>query len=474
MQKSTLFRLLNSLTEAEFSDLGKYVRSPIYNNSGRCIELLALIEKEYPNLESFRLHKEVVLKKLFPSKKYDNTGLRNLMSQLKNLVEGFLIFVEENTPENAVYRQHLLLQAFLKKNLSKDFERIYHKTEQHFKKKKLGDLADDYERFLLLTDAHKFKVSFPKSKIALSIQEVVQALDSHYLQHKLKYASLARQRNQLIPTELLPTEAILKSMKSAVHLPDSILIYQAILKLYDNTEPTEFGILKKILFTETEALPKTDLLNIFAFAINFCIRQWQQGHAHYLDDTLELYEKMLTQKLLHNGQYIPLGHFKNIVILGVRGHKMDWTAEFIERYTPELPPKYRSAMHDFALGLCFFYKKEYHTALQYLLQSEMQEDLYPIDQRTLLFKIYYELNEVLALYDFVPTFQKFLKTTSKMPKGYDRKAYLQFLRFGKKLFKIKQVKRRDRQKLEGVKASIQTASPLADKAWLLEKLAVLY
>ena len=71
MQKTQLLQLIGTLNETEFKQLVDYVGSPIYNNSEKCMRLLKIIEREYPDLQSFKLTKEIVFVQIFGKKKYD-------------------------------------------------------------------------------------------------------------------------------------------------------------------------------------------------------------------------------------------------------------------------------------------------------------------------------------------------------------------------------------------------------------------
>ena len=57
MQKTQLLQLIGTLNETEFQQLFDYVSSPIYNKSEKCMQLLKIIEREYPDLQSFKLTK---------------------------------------------------------------------------------------------------------------------------------------------------------------------------------------------------------------------------------------------------------------------------------------------------------------------------------------------------------------------------------------------------------------------------------
>ena len=91
MYNSTLFQLIKTLSDKEFKQLGLFMRAHLHNNSQMCLKLFSIIEKAYPHLDAPILAKEVINKKIFPKvDNYDSSSLRNLMTQLKELVEEFL------------------------------------------------------------------------------------------------------------------------------------------------------------------------------------------------------------------------------------------------------------------------------------------------------------------------------------------------------------------------------------------------
>lgn len=94
MHASKLFTLLRGLRPEEIHWFQKFLKSPFYNNAGAnafTIRLFELIKKYLPELDSSKLKKEKVFKKLFPNEKFNVQKLRKVMFELANLTEEFFI-----------------------------------------------------------------------------------------------------------------------------------------------------------------------------------------------------------------------------------------------------------------------------------------------------------------------------------------------------------------------------------------------
>ncbi|HNI45595.1 MAG TPA: hypothetical protein PK230_12915, partial [Chitinophagales bacterium] len=175
MYNSSLFQIIRTLSTDEFERLGDFLRSPLHNNSQMCLKLYELIAKTYPRLDAPVLSKESTMLKMFKGKTdSEASSLRNLMSQLKGLVEQFLCYNEFMSQEETHYRQYLLLRSLNQRELGKQYEQIYKYERQTLDKIQLKN--EDYFRTRYLTEQLDYRVRISqqsKGQITEKLREVL-------------------------------------------------------------------------------------------------------------------------------------------------------------------------------------------------------------------------------------------------------------------------------------------------------------
>lgn len=476
MYSSTLLQLIKALNDKEFKQLGLFMRSQLHNNSQMCLKLFSIIEKAYPHLDAPTLSKEAISRKMFPQNtNYDSSSLRNLMTQLKELVEEFLTYLEFKSQEEEHYRKFLLLRAYFNRDLSKQFEQSYRKERSLLEKIALKNSDYFHHRYLIEQLDYRFKIGQGnKTNMGSKLQEVIFHLDTFYLLNKLKYNATSKLNQLNITQQQINADELRHIIQSdKMHEYPSLHLYYYISLLFTENENHEayFQQFKELLFkySDSHSLSPDDVANMYSFATVYCTRQWKKGFMSYLDDILELYEKMLDKKLMHNNNYITLVHFKNLVIVGLRAKRYDWVDKFIEENINEVAPNHREAMHYFARALWHFYQHQYNEALEVFRHYDMLDTLYPLDRRTFLLRIYYETNATIVFYDFMQSFERFVRETNKLRNQQNRRSYLNFISLARQLFNAKVNPDTSKEQVTRIKQKIEQTSPISDKQWLLEK-----
>ena len=91
-----------------------------------------------------------------------------------------------------------------------------------------------------------------------------------------------------------------------------------------------------------------------------------------------------------------------------------------------------------------------------------------LNAKTILLKVYYELDEIKVLESLLESMRAYLQR--KKVVGIQKALYKNMLKYTKKLLKVNPYSRAQKDKL---KAEIEAAKPLTEKAWLLKQLAEL-
>ncbi|MGB1205897.1 MAG: hypothetical protein ACPG5B_09635 [Chitinophagales bacterium] len=468
MKSRKYIQLLFFLDKKERKQFRLYLESPFFNKRKSILQLFDFIEKYSPTYENKKLTKEKAFLFIFPEKKYREQTFKNLMSELTRMLEDFL--VQQEFAKRKKEHDYFLLDALYKKSADKFFSQ---KIESLQAANTDFQNAAFYEhQYTLDKFAYGFQVA-RKSRLAhTNLQNLIKNLDCFYLADKLKYYCVILNRQSIVSDKIdvfLPKEILQYVEKGNFEdIPAVILYYRLLLLLISEKEEEEkqYWNLKKTLEKFENALPLSELQQLYTAVFNYCNKKLKQGKTHFLQEIFDWYRVMLRKgSLITNGQITPYIHFRNIAMAGLRLGQLEWTAQFIEDYESYIAKEFRQNMVLYCRAALFFYKKDYATSLEYLAQFELKDFFYYIEHKLLLIKVYFELGEDEALENLLHSFRIYLHRTSNLA-THLKQSYHNFTRLTEKLYKAQFTPNFNAQQLHD---EIVETSPLTDKEWLLEK-----
>src|SRR5260221_13535859 len=141
MIKSKAIDIISSLDRGEFKEFGKFIRSPYFNENKRLVDLYNLLKTHYPDFSKRSFTKEILYKKLFGSKAYNDGTMRKLLSQFQGAAEEYITYsgIENTGP---FQKKLALLHSFDEKKLDKLFSINFKELNVIYKKP--ANLDDDY------------------------------------------------------------------------------------------------------------------------------------------------------------------------------------------------------------------------------------------------------------------------------------------------------------------------------------------
>jgi hypothetical protein len=243
------------------------------------------------------------------------------------------------------------------------------------------------------------------------------------------------------------------------------IYYNVILTLIEPEEEAHFIRLKELLFTHTALLQINTQKEVFAFALNYCIRKINKGRAEYQAEIFKLYKDALLRDLLLQDGILTPWDFKNIVTIGLRNKDFKWTNSFIEDYIHKLPKKEQDNAYTFNRARYFFATAKYGKVLELLQDVEYSDIFYLLDSKITLMKTYYELGEYQPLLSLKESFRILLRR-KKLISEQNQVNYGNFARFAMKLYRA-DVK--NKTQMAALKKVIESTTNVADKAWIMEK-----
>ena len=102
--------------------------------------------------------------------------------------------------------------------------------------------------------------------------------------------------------------------------------------------------------------------------------------------------------------------------------------------------------------------------MRLLIQADYDDMLMTLSAKTMLLKMYYELDEIDALESLLSSMTTFIHRKKII--GYHKNLYGNTIRFTKKLIKVNPFNKKEKEKL---KKEIMAAKPLPERGWLLEQ-----
>lgn len=133
MRKTNLINILSNFTPNEMKEMGDFLTSPYFNKNKKVIELFSLLKDLYPDFNTPKSDKEIVYKKLYPGKEYNDGIMRLMIHSLNILCEDFISI--SKFQRSFYLKDRFLLEYYvLDKKAPKLFERKYNSIKKKIQK----------------------------------------------------------------------------------------------------------------------------------------------------------------------------------------------------------------------------------------------------------------------------------------------------------------------------------------------------
>lgn len=460
--------ILRTFSQQEIRQFDEFLKSPFFNKNQTIVQLYEIIKPFYPNFDAPALERTQLFKLVFGDENFEEQKLRYLMTDLTKQLEEYLCYKAISNEE--MFKLHLLLYTYRLRKLERPFFNTVKLAEKMLDDWPRRDVSHAFYEFLIEEDKYKW-ASDQKEHLAKSnLQKVVDDLDKYYILNKMRYsAEIINNKNVVaINYKLFLYEEIMNHLRinPLDDVPAVKVYYTVILTLIEPDNKIHYKALLQLLDEHKNIFSKEELWDMYVFAKNFCIRKINQGYTEYIKELYELYKIMLHSKIIFKDNMLSQFDYKNIVYLGLRVGDMDWVKNFILKYNEYLDPKTKINAYTYNLASYHYFIKNYDEALTLLRSVEFTDIYYHLDSKSLLLKIYYELNETEAFFSLVEAFRVYIKRNALIPTG-QKDTYYNMIKFVSKLFKWKLNPKNNLAQLE---QEIENTKPLADINWIRKKL----
>jgi hypothetical protein len=477
MRDSKLIKALRGLDAWELRHLDDFVHSPFFNKHERLTALYDLLIAHAPDYASDLLQRQAIFPRLFEGEVYEEQKWKDLLSHAMKLLRNFL--AHYRLRQQNFYLQIAALDEMRERGWDSEFTKHHLLLEQGLDKRQ-EKLQERYLKRLQLQEAF---ISYQTAKAGRTIEDTIQVasdlLDHHFILSKLKYGvEMANRQNvvaQKFETGLLQAVlAYLQGHPETLAAHPAIEIYLLIYRCLTEAEATlTFEQLRAAMQTHVPALPLPETREIYAYAINFCIRQVNKGAESYLHILLTLYQNALSDGALFSDGWLFQWDYKNIVSAGLKARNFAWCEDFIQTYKDKLEPSTRENAYTYNLASLYFEQGDLRRALRLLQHVEFSDVFYQLGSKVMLLKTFYELNDHEALLSTCDAFKIYLKRNKTLSQSHYTVNF-NLVGFTRRLAALRQkaslMPSQDFQaKREALRAEISTAA-VAQLPWLLAQL----
>lgn len=467
MHKSKLLDVFYALPKNQQRALRKFLQSPYHNHRQDVIALYDHLMRCGDDQRD-ALRKESAFAAVYPNETYQAEQMDYVMSFLLKLIEEFLIF--EHFRQDRLAGQLALVQEYRKMGIEKHFQQsLRHAKAAHAQ---LPFRDPDFLEKAAKIELEEYAFSAKQVRSApRNLQQLSDTFDQYYLAQRLQYACLLLAHQSVYKTQYDrgTSEAAMEYVEARPQLLETpaIALYYYYLKAIQNKQEIHyFKQFKLCLLNNTKLLPIQEIYNLYIFAINYCVQQFNTGNDQLLPEVFELYKSGLEHSiLLENGKLSQFA-FKNITDIALRLNETAWAEQFVAQYRSLLDEKHREGYASYALSKLYYQQKRYREAMLYLQQLDYDDLFLTLSGKVTLLKIYYELGEWDALDALLASFQVFIHRKKQLPQTR-RDNYKNIIRFIRKMVHLNPFDASEKQALiEEIRATTQ----LTERDWLLLQL----
>lgn len=469
VENNPLISLYRALDKSDIRRLGKWLDSPIHNQRDDVQALHAYLIGSDRLYKTSALTKTRVWKKIFPQEAFDDARLRQTFHWALKAVEAFLAYTQ--WCKDPINQRLELVKELQQRNLAgpagrnltksrKLLESVELKDEHHLRQQYQLELQQDEHRTYYQLNEH------PR------FQEIADTLDLTYLIEKLKASWNMLFHQQVYKTEFkinFLTEVVgyVQQLDLEKH-PVLAIHYYGYLGLVDDDESGKtISRLRDAVARHGKLLNEKDLRYVILMAINICITKMNQGKEPYIREAFEWYRLGLEEDSITENGLLTRATYLNIVANAIKLKEYDWAEEFINNYTYQLEEDIRDNTERFARARLGYEQKDYALAMPLLVQVDFKHPVYNLLAKTLLLKIYFELDEFDLLESQVDAMLTYVRR--KTLSDLHRNNFNNIARLTRQLSRLGP----NRKKKELLREKIQDTSPLSEKKWLAEQLELI-
>lgn len=445
------FVILSRLSKEEMGRFKEYAGSSFFNKRTDIIKLVNYLEKVYPVFNEETVSGERIYKAVFGSRLFNPQVVRNLISRLQGLLEGFLMQLgfekDSYLRTNALAYELRRKESFIlsEKRLDRSME-MTNETEAYSPKY----LKVNYDYLEIKNDIFTGTHFTYKTKIE-NLQLRSSYLTSFFVLALLRIANENAAFKYVYPGEntadspidffrYFDIEKFLQQVKvkQPRHYPIIAIFYHGLQSKINDPEGTHREKLKELAFENFEGLRKVDRIECWAMLFaayvfsDQCPVQNPSKKVHEIDKFFidrEIYFEDENGFMMENS-------YHNIAIQAISAEDYKWVENFLRSYKEKLPPDVRENLFNFCMGIYCFNKSEYENSIKHLSLVKADDVMSNLHIRSTHIKSYYELGYYDEAESAIFAFQNFISQSKNLTRQV-KSTLPAFIRYSKMLIKAK-------------------------------------
>lgn len=475
MINSTITQILRTLDKNEFTRLDEFVHSPYYNKRSAVIKFWDELKKFAPGYNSTELTHEVIYDGIFPGKGFNYGTLKNLIYEMTKLVETFLAL--QRSEEKPLQRFENLLEILLIKGLNSQFEKNFKDAEKYLensvldgsgynKKHSLETLRQNY---LIMNDKHYDTLaSINDANRYLTLAYFMDTFVNNYnaVYMKTEIASASK-----VPLDDYLSKAISYYRSKPITTDYLIeIFYNAFMLAYEGSDENFYN-LRTLLEENNSKLSNEEKYNFYVSLANFTDKK-AENSPEFAKYQYEIYKYMIESSIysISNISTIDGSFYRKAASAAELAGELDWALNFINEYKDKLDEGVRENYYQHALVEYYMAKKEFNTALEYLVRIKHTNPVDKLNIKAWQMVCYYELGYFEELRNIIDSIRHFITKDKKILASKKERLY-NFMTFITKLLFLTENKNNNDAfaEVEMLKNEIKEAD-ISHKNWLNEKL----
>lgn len=462
IKNSQLVEAFAALSAAERREFGRFVQSPFFNRKEHLLRYFSYLQETVARGETPA--PAAAHAALHPGEPFDDARLRAANTALLALLDHYWVYRErfDEPGRDKTY----LAAACRKRGLDKHFRIALREARQALDEQPWRDADYYHDRHRLEWEQYQYTAATQRTE-ALNLQAVSDQLDQAFLVRKLRLACLARSHQAVYQADyrLGLLDAALDSASALLHVPAVALYYHCYRFLTDPGASEHFRHFRALLPEHAAAFPPDERRALYLLAVNFGIKQVNEGRLDWLRPLYELYQSALEGDLLLENGRLSRFAFNNIVAVALRAGEIDWAEQFILQYKPRLERRYREASASLGLARVAYARRDPRAALQHLQRADYSDLINNLTAKTLQLKIFYETGAFDLLESHLDSLQTYLRRHTAI--GYHRTNYSRIVHYTRKLMRLHPNQPGAAAQL---RQAIEQEPVLSERDWLLAML----
>ncbi len=481
MEKSKVTQLLKTFSKNELKGFGDFLASPYFNTNTRVIRIFEYLKKFHPEFTGKGLLKEIIYKKLFSGKQYNEQVMKNLISELLKLEKEFLSI---DCYRNNSYELSLNLVTQL---TSREVSGLFNKETEILEEtaRKSETLSSGLHYVLFRMEDAKFKNNLYNNRQSEATESIIKSgeyLTIFFLKNILRLSvnininkfSFNTQSAINLTDNLLANLNIAKVIEyidnnGIEHSLNLKLMYYAMICNIEIDNDIHYNTYKELLYSNIKNLKREEAHNLLHFLESICAQKINSGRNEYYKDLFETYELELKNNVYNPHEDSPLTtmKFRNIYTTAMRVGEHDWAERFINKYKSELNKENRQSIVSLALAQLHFSKKDYNKTLEYLNKVKTEQVFYKVDVKTISLKAFYELGHYESAISLGESFKKLLSSNKLITEQY-RVRNINFVNMVNSIIKTRLDNEENNS--EKLLSKLNEYESITNKNWLIEKI----